>query len=313
MRTYVIRGLCALAVVMAVAAPAAGQGVLRGKVSDPAGKPVEGATVVIEGIANSRRAEVKTNRNGEFIQVGLASGRYNVTVTKDNMKTAVTANVSQGKPMEIAVSLAPTSGLSVEQEAANAAVQLLATQAVDALRAGRNDEAIQKFTEIVGKVPTCGECYTNLGVAHKNKGQFAEAETALIKATELSPNSTDAWTNLANVYNSQKKFEQAQQAGAKAAELSAAGGGAGAGNAEAQYNQGVILWNSGKFAEAKAQFEAAVTADPNLAMAHYQLGMANLNLGQVPEARKAFEGYLKADPNGEKAAEVQGFLKQLPQ
>ena len=312
MRTYVIRGLCVLAVVLAVAAPAAAQGVLRGKVSDAAGKPIEGATVLIEGQANSRRAEVKTNRNGEFIQVGLASGRYNVTVTKDNMKTSVQTTVSQGKQMEIAVALAPTSGLSSEQEASNAAVQLLATQAVDALRAGRNDEAIQKFTEIVGKVPTCGECYTNLGVAYKNKGQFAEAETALLKATELSPNSADAWTNLANVYNSQKKFEQAQTAGAKAAELSAAGG-AGGGNAEAQYNQGVILWNSGKFAEAKAQFEAAVKADPNMGMAHYQLGMANLNLGQIPEARKAFEGYLKADPNGEKAAEVQGFLKQLPQ
>ncbi len=50
-----------------------------------------------------------------------------------------------------------------------------------------------------------------------------------------------------------------------------------------------------------------------MAMAHYQLGMANLNLGQIPEARAAFEGYLKAEPNGPKAAEVQTFLKQLPQ
>jgi TolA-binding protein len=48
-------------------------------------------------------------------------------------------------------------------------------------------------------------------------------------------------------------------------------------------------------------------------MAHYQLGMANLNLGMVPEARSAFEGYLQAAPDGEKAAEVNGFLQQLPQ
>jgi len=310
MRTYFIRGLFALAVVLAMAAPAAAQGVLRGKVTDSGGKPVEGATVLIEGTANSRRAELKTNRNGEFIQVGLASGQYNVTVAKDRMESKTTARVSQGRPMEIAVTLAPSSGLSVEEEAANAAVQALAQEAVDALRAGRNDEAIQKFNELVGKVPTCGECYTNLGVAYKNKGQFAEAEAALIKATDLSPNSGEAYTNLANVYNAQKKFDLAQQAGAKAAELS---GGAPGGNAEALYNQGVILWNSGKFAEAKTQFEAALKADASMAIAHYQLGMANLNLGQIPEARQAFEGYLKVDPNGEKAAEVQGFLKQLPQ
>ena len=75
----------------------------------------------------------------------------------------------------------------------------------------------------------------------------------------------------------------------------------------------MILWNAGNFADAKAQFEAAIAADPTIAMAHYQLGMANLNLGMVPEARQAFEGYLEADPNGEKAAEVDGFLQQLPQ
>jgi Tfp pilus assembly protein PilF len=73
------------------------------------------------------------------------------------------------------------------------------------------------------------------------------------------------------------------------------------------------MWNAGKYAEAKDQFEAAVKSDPNMAMAHYQLGMANLNLGQIPQARAAFEGYLKVDPNGPKAAEVQAFLKQLPQ
>ena len=59
--------------------------------------------------------------------------------------------------------------------------------------------------------------------------------------------------------------------------------------------------------------EPSTAIDPKLAMAYYQLGMANVNLGQLPEARKAFEGYLAADPNGAKAAEVQTFLKQLPQ
>jgi TolA-binding protein len=49
-----------------------------------------------------------------------------------------------------------------------------------------------------------------------------------------------------------------------------------------------------------------------MSMAHYQLGMANLNLGQIPEAKASFQEYLKVDPNGPKAAEVQGFVKQLP-
>jgi Tfp pilus assembly protein PilF len=309
MRTYLIRGVLAFFVVLAVSAPAAAQSVVRGKVLDQAGKPIEGATVTIEATESNRKAEVKTNRNGEFMQIGLPTGMYNVTAVKDNLKQVLQARISQGAPVELAFQLSPSSGLTPEQIKQQAEMQVLAKDAIDAMRAGRDDEAIAKFNEIVAKVPTCSDCYYNLGVAYSKKAQYTEAEGAFQKAIELAPSNGDAYTGLANVYNAQKKFDLAAAASAKASELTSAGGG----GAEASYNQGVIMWNAGKYAEAKDQFEAAVKADPNMAMAHYQLGMANLNLGQIPQARAAFEGYLKADPNGPKAAEVQTFLKQLPQ
>jgi Tfp pilus assembly protein PilF len=299
----------AAAVMLAVSGPAAAQSVVRGKVLDAQGKPVEGAVVTIEATEANRKAQTKTNRNGEFLQVGLASGRYNVTVTKDNLKAIQPANVSQGTPVELTIQLTPTSGMTAEQAKEAAAMQALAAGAVEAMRAGRDDDAIRQFNEIVAKVPTCSDCYYNLGVAYAKKQQFDLAETSFKKAIELAPNSGDAYTGLANVYNATKRFDLAQQASAEAAKLSASSGG---GGAEASYNQGVILWNAGKFAEAKVQFEAAVKADPNMSMAHYQLGMANLNLGQIPEAKASFQEYLKVDPNGPKAAEVQGFVKQLP-
>jgi Tfp pilus assembly protein PilF len=312
MRTQLIRGILAAAVLFVMAGPAAAQSVIRGRVVDQGGKPVEGAVVSIEATESNRRAQVKTNRNGEYMQIGLPSGRYNVTATKDNLKQAQQATISQGTPTELNFQLSPTSGLTPEQVKANQEMQALAQSAIDAMRAGRDEEAIKLFNDIVVKVPTCSDCYYNLGVAYSKRQQFAEAEASFRKATELAPNSADAYTGLANVYNAQKKFDLAQQASAKAAELSGSAGGGG-GSAEALYNQGVILWNAGKFAEAKDQFEKAVQADPKLSMAYYQLGMANLNLGQIPAARQAFEGYLKAEPNGQKAAEVQAFLKQLPQ
>lgn len=311
MRTHLIRGILGLFVLLALSAPAAAQSVVRGKVVDGQGKPVEGAVVTIEATESNRRAQVKTNRNGEFMQIGLPSGRYNVTATKDNLKQVQPATISQGMPVELSFQLTPTSGMTAEQAKAQAETQAMAQQAIDAMRAGRDDEAIAKFNELVVKVPTCSDCYYNLGVAYSKKQQFNEAENSFKKAIELAPGSADAHTGLANVYNAQKKFDLAQQASAKAAELAGAGGGGG--GAEALYNQGVIMWNAGKYAEAKDQFEKAVQADPSMAMAHYQLGMANLNLGQIPAARQAFEGYLKVDANGPKAAEVQTFLKQLPQ
>jgi tetratricopeptide (TPR) repeat protein len=311
MRTHLIRGVLAAAVLFVMAGPAAAQSVIRGRVVDQGGKPMEGAVVSIEATESNRKAQVKTNRNGEYMQIGLPSGRYNVTATKDNLKAVQQATISQGNPTELNFQLTPTSGLTPEQVKQNQETQALAQGAIDAMRAGRDEEAIKLFNDLVTKVPTCSDCYYNLGVAYSKRQQYAEAEASFRKATEMAPNSADAYTGLANVYNAQKKFDLAQQASAKAAELSGAIGGGG--NAEALYNQGVILWNAGKFAEAKEQFEKAIQADPKLAMAYYQLGMANLNLGQIPAARQAFDGYLKADPSGAKSAEVQGFLKQLPQ
>jgi tetratricopeptide (TPR) repeat protein len=310
MRTNLIRGVLALAVVLAVSAPALAQSIVRGKVLDAAGKPVEGATVTIEATEANRKAETKTNRNGEFLQVGLASGAYKVTVTKDKLTQTLPANISQGRPAELSFQLSPQSGMTPEQVKAQAELQTLAAGALASMKAGNDDEAIRQFNDIVAKIPTCADCYYNLGVAYTKKQNYAEAENAFKKVAELRPNSADAFTGLANVYNAQKKFDLAAEASTKAQSLS--GGAGGGASAESTFNQGVILWNAGKFAEAKTQFEAAIKADPNMAMAHYQLGMANLNLGQIPAAREAFEGYLKVDPNGPKAAEVKTFLAQLP-
>jgi tetratricopeptide (TPR) repeat protein len=310
MRTTLIRGVLVLTAVLAVSAPALAQSIVRGKVVDAQGKPVEGAIITIEAVEATRKAETKTNRNGEFLQVGLQSGRYRVTATKDNLKQQLDANVTQGRPSELQFQLTPVSGMTPEQIKAQQELQTLASGAIAAMKAGQDDDALRQFQEITTKIVSCADCYYNMGVIYTKKQQYAEAEAAFKKVAELRPNAPDAYTGLANVYNAQKKFDLAAEASSKAASMSgAAGGGA---SAEATFNQGVILWNAGKFAEAKEQFELAVKADPKMSMAQYQLGMANLNLGQIPQARAAFEAYLEADPNGPKSAEVKGFLSQLP-
>jgi len=312
MRTILFRGVVAVAVLCAVsAAPALAQSVVRGKVNDAQGKPVQDATILFEATDANRKTSTKTDKNGDFLQVGLASGGYSVTASKDKVGTqTLKLQVRQGpnNPLTFSLSTAAAGTGPADKEAA-AAVQALAGAAVDAMKAGRHDEAIAKFTEVVGKIPNCVDCYYNIGVAHAAKQQYTEAEVAFKKAIELKPDSGEAYTGLANIYNAQKKFDLAAEASANASKYSgAAGGGAGA---EASYNQGVIFFNSGKFAEARAQFEAATKADPTMGMAHYQLGMTSLNLGQIPEAVAALEAYLKVDPNGPKAGEVKAALPAL--
>jgi len=279
-------------------------------VQDAQGKPIEGATVVFEAEGTNRKMQTTSDKKGEFLQVGLQSGGYQVTASKDGVGTATSkANVRQGPNNPLNFTLAPAGAVTnAADKAAAQKLQAVAGEAMAALRAGNNDEAITKFNEVITLMPTCADCYYNLGVAQANKKDFAAAEASYKKAIEIKPDNGDAYTGLATLYNQQKKFDLAAEASANASKYAAAGGG---GNAEASFNQGVILFNAGKFAEAKTQFEAATKADPNHALAQYQLGMTALNLGQIQDAVNALEAYLKIDPNGSKAAEVKSSLPAL--
>jgi tetratricopeptide (TPR) repeat protein len=313
MRMHLIRGVLALVVALGVAAPAVAQstGMVKGKVVDAKGEPVEGAKILIEfADGMNRKNETKTNKKGEYIQIGLFPGNYKVTASKEGVGTQTfDVRVRIGAAADVNFQLSPQAGLSEEDKKKTAALQGALTAGETLLKEGKADEAIAKFNEALVMLPACHVCYYYIGSANAQKKQFAEAEAAYKKAIEVKPDFVEAYNALAGVYNSQKKYDEALATSAKAAELGGAAGGGG--NAAAVYNQGVTLWNSQKFAEAKVQFEKAVAIDPSMAEAWYQLGMANLNTGDMNGAVAAFEGYLKAAPNGPKAAEAKTIISQL--
>jgi tetratricopeptide (TPR) repeat protein len=316
--TWSVAGLVALA--LTVAAPVSAQtGIIKGKVVDTANKPVEGAKVTIEFKGGtSRRFEVKTNRNGEFIQIGLQSGAYAVTAEKEKVGTqTMQATVRLSAPADVNFVLgAPSAGgagPSKEEIAKTMALRKLFDEGVAASKAGQHDDAIGKFTEAAASVPNCFDCYYNIGFAHSQKKEYDKAEAAFKKALELKADYAEAYNGLATIYNAQRKFDEAAAASQKATELSggAAGAAGGAGNVDALYNQGVILWNSGKIPEAKKLFEDAIKANPNHPESHYQLGMALVNEGKLPEAATEFEAYLKLAPDGQYAAQAKAIVGQL--
>src|SRR5919106_2487094 len=87
--TPIGRACAVIAFVIAVAAyavPAAAQsGQLKGKVVDAQNKPVEGARVLMEATDTGRKFETKTDRKGEFMQIGLPPGNYQVTASKEKL------------------------------------------------------------------------------------------------------------------------------------------------------------------------------------------------------------------------------------
>lgn len=309
--------LAALVAVLAIGEPARAQstGMVKGKVVDAEGQPVEGARVTIEFTEGvSRKHETKSNKKGEFIQIGIFPGNYKVTAEKEKLGSqSFPVRVRLGQTAEVNFQLIPgQGGLAKEDIAKQTELKELFEAGVTASKAGNYDEALASFNQALTVAPGCFDCYYNIGYANLQKKAHAEAEAAFKKALEIKPDYADAFNGLANLYNAQRRFDEAAAASAKAAELAGAGGAAGGtGSVDALYNQGVILWNAGKIPEAKKQFEQVITLNPNHAEAHYQLGMSLLNEGKLAEAAGEFESYLKLAPDGQYAAQAKAMVGQL--
>jgi tetratricopeptide (TPR) repeat protein len=307
---------CAAALSIALPAAAQSTGMVKGTVKDDKGQPIDAAKISIDfadGIA--RHQETKTNKKGEFVQIGLPTGNYNVTAEKEGIgaqKLQTRVRLGVTSELNFVLTKGATPGMSKEEAAKNAELRKAFDEGVAASKAGNLDEAIAKFTHATELNAQCSDCQYNLGYAYAQKKDYEKAEAAYKKAIEIKPENGEAYNGLANIYNAQRKFDLAAEASAKATSIGGAGAGAaGGGNVNALYNQGVILWNAGKIADAKKQFEAAVAADPSHAESHYQLGMCLVNEGALPNAATEFETYLKLTPEGPNAATAKALLAQL--
>jgi tetratricopeptide (TPR) repeat protein len=307
----------AAAAALAIALPAAAQstGLVKGVVKDEKGQPVDAAKILIEfqdGV--NRKFEGKTDKKGEFLQIGLQPGTYKITAEKDKLSAAQTVRIRIGQTAEASLVLG-AAGAAGNPDAAKKTAELKKDfeEGVEASRAGRHDDAIAAFTHALEVNPSCYDCYYNIAYSQGQTKDYEKAEASYKKAIELKPDYAEAYAGLANIYNTQRKFDEAAAASAKANELGGGGaaGAAGGGGADAMFNQGVILWNAGKIADAKKQFESVIAANPNHAEAHYQLGMALVNEGNLAGATSEFETYLKLSPSGPNAAQAKALVAQL--
>jgi tetratricopeptide (TPR) repeat protein len=301
-----------------IAPPALAQtGQVKGKVVDAKNQPVEGAKVTIEmSEGMNRRYEVKTNKRGEFIQIGLQPGNYKLTAEKEGLKQSFDKRIGLDMA-EVNFTLAPggVGDMSAEDrkkaEAKMAAVRGAFEAGVALSNEGKHDEAIAKFNEVIASAPKCTECYLNIATVQTRKKDYEGAEASYKKALEINPSSADAYNGLATLYNQQKKFDLAAEASAQAQKVGGGVGGTGGPSASTVFNQGVIAWNAGKIPDAKKAFEEAVRLDPKLADAQYWLGMATVNEGKLPEAAKYFEEYLKLAPTGQYAETAKSVLSSI--
>ncbi len=97
--------------------------------------------------------------------------------------------------------------------------QQLNNQAMDALKADRNDEAVQLLSQAVEEDPRFAQAYVNKAVALGRLGRFEETLGLLATATQLEPDLADAYLFRGVFAERLQKTDDALNSYAKAATL----------------------------------------------------------------------------------------------
>ncbi len=190
--------------------------------------------------------------------------------------------------------------------------------------AGRLDEAVAEYEELLRLSPQMPDARYNLGLALATLGRAAEAVPQLEESLRLRPDHAPAEVTLGNALTDLGRFAEAIPHFEAALRLDPSLGKIrhnlgmalaragrfseavtlyttilqdGPGDAETHYNLGNVLRDAGRPADAVPCFQAAVRLNPAHASAHYNLGNALLVLGRLPEAIEAYTNALRVRPN----------------
>jgi tetratricopeptide (TPR) repeat protein len=307
-RACLTAGLALLVALVSVEARAQ-TGILRGRVLDDQGKPIEDAKLEMDyqGGVN-RKNETRTNKKGEYTQVGLPGGNYKVTASKEGYQPGVLElRVSIGEP-----TIPPDFKLVLLSRAPKGAPgggpDLLATgfnETLALVKAAKYDEAEAKARDLLVKNPTVPELQRVLGYVLAQKKDWSGAEAAYKAALEMRPDYSEATMGLVDVYRNSGRQADAEQLLSKAAAASPQ-------DAKVQFQIGLAAFNSGKSPEAIAAFEKALELDPTNVEAHYFLGSLMVGQNKIPEAVGHLEKYLASNPPaGQNRATAEGLLAAL--
>lgn len=301
----------------------------RGKVTDPDGKPIEGAVITFEAIGDMPHTlTTKTDKKGEYLHIGIPPGKYKITPSKDGYTPVnyafVNADVTlSDKPLIANFTMASTAKMTAAAGQQQQAQQnppedklVEAKQALALMDAGKTDEAIDAFKKAIEKNPESASLHYNLGVAYEKKDKMADAQKEYQEAIRVNPELGEAYQALGNSYltsgsdtklgndEKTKDFTMAADAFSKASNLMPT-------SYPVFYNLGVSYANMNKYPDAEAAFRKAAAISPKEPIVHYQLGMALFGQSKNAEAKTEFQQYLTLNPNAADKQDVLDLMQSL--
>jgi Tfp pilus assembly protein PilF len=289
---------------------------LLGSVTDSAGAPVDGVSIVITTPKlGTFKQNIKTDSKGKYSTIlNDCTMPYHVVFEKDGFVSSSedkkipindmgTIDVKLMKVSE--VKAAPGAASAAAPAASGSEQAVLAFNAgVEAVNAGDKTAAEAKFQEAVKKNPDLPAGWAALSTLAYEKKDWAKAVEYGGKAVDLDPTLTNLFPMLAEASKAMGDKKAAADWSARYAE-------ANPDSPEILYNKGIQAYNKGKMKEAEESLAKAVDAKPDFANAQFYLGMAAFNLNHKAAAKEHLQKYLELEPNGKEAGTAKEILPTL--
>lgn len=302
------RVVSALAVVLALAVPAAAQsrGNLRitGKVLDEAGKPVADAEVraAKRGETEPEVFTAKTNDKGEYTINNLAPGDWVLEASKEGVGTKeATASLMLAQrvtTVDITIAkAAPPVDPSIE-------INTEHQRALGLAQSGKIPEARKIYEDLLAKYPSVYQLHAMLGNMYAAEGNAAKGLEHIKIALEKEPENVDF-----KLLHAEMLMESGDKAGAQA--ILETVDTAKAKDARAFTNLAINYINDGKHAEAIDLLTKLIAQFPNDKALLYYRGRAYIVATKLPEAKADLEAFVAAEPTAPQAADAKKLLEQL--
>ncbi len=325
--------LSALVVALGLAAAlhAAGEGRVIGTVVDEGKAPLEGVKVTLTRAGTGYKLDKITDKKGQFMLLILdATQEYQLHLEKpgykpyegplkpkleDTMRTNYTlVKADQAAPAP-AGAAAKAPGAAAPQELSGTDKAIVAyNEGVVLLKANNLAGAAPKFEQAATLDPKLAEADGALADLYLELGRNPEALTAADRYLALKPNDP---RGLRARFDALKGTGDNEKARATLEALAAADP-KGEGTALRYFNEGAELTRTGKYDDAAVWFEKAVEiapAEPKFAKAHYVLGLTyakeEKDAAKKARAKEQLQTFLQMSPNDPDATTAKQLLDYL--
>lgn len=287
-----------------LAAPALAQmgtGRVSGTVRDQDGNPIAGATITARAGDSARVLEATTDDQGRWAILGFRSRAYDFSVSAPGfMPYNYQAPMRQaGKNPDMDLTLERTQ----MGQSAGTGGGLLA-EAQELHQAGRFDEALAKYDELLASDPTVYQVNLNRGAALRELNRLDEARAAYQIVLDQEPANAGALVSMADMAVKAGDLDEAvgyfeQAVNATDDEI-------------IPFNVGQIYFQNGQMDKAIEFYELAAERKLDWAEPHLQIAMVHLNRGDMQAAAEHLNMAVEVEPGSVAAATAEQMLAALP-